>query len=523
MASNYVFDEDLIIDVLIPIKRGTLSINSIKIYSMGLPVILMIGSNFIDVIVLVYLFYWMITLSFLVVFYFLLFQITASKKLSFIGLLSLMILNPFHSTLVVLDDNILPLVFIFSSYLILMQDTITPKRMILSGFFSLLALFFHFEMVQYVVLIPIFILIKHQTSMKQKLISITLNFLPIIITLIPIITWYFMNNESNGFELSSYAWYFQNGEWYLFANNDLNLKSWGSDWLYAIILAFSPFKSIFLSNHLDGSTIGLVKFGLFIMSCFCFIFIFVIPNYYFFKKKSQLTKYSRIIVINNIGFIITSVSTFIYDKFSYERWTLGIIYVTINFVIFLNTIKFSIINRISMVVTINGKISDSKPLKVLILTSFLMCILMISNLASIASTITNENNYWPYPQASVIEEVNNRVPRDSPLLVSTFWHWRMLSYHRDSWITYITWNDNNLDIAIYSENAIFNQIQLEPLITKINSFLQQNTVVYFIDLVIPMIQFIGLENRTSVFDIIEIGGLFSSNSSYNQMVIYQLM
>ena len=316
------YDWDILNDVIIPLKNnpGVLP-SQVKSFSFLLPVLVTLGSNFTDPLIILYFISFLSLFSTLLLTALIVMKFVSNKFTIYISVLAIFCFNSLIYVIFYLDDNLIPLPFILLAILFFLNN-----KYVLSGLSSGLALSFHLQssIVIVAIILTIFIFSEKEV-LRLRLFQFIISFLSVYAFFFAL---YLLVKVTGMPVFNDFSLFVSNNQWSLLSNNDALSSRFIIQWLLNNFLIGMISMVMPIPDSFSG-------FNLLIVIVYCFIvlsFFLMLLMYVIFMI--QILKNSRNIV-NNSGihtpelkslvliaffvFIITFISNFLYDVSSKER------------------------------------------------------------------------------------------------------------------------------------------------------------------------------------------------------------
>ena len=502
----FYFDSDALYDVLIPLKLGTLSLKNIRPYALLLPLILLASNSYVDIVVgyvilgicagagTAFLVYWITT------------SLTKNRIVGILCMFLVLIIDGFHQIFRILDDNILPLPFILLSFHLLFVETQQPaenrriRRIFASGLLFSIAIAFH---LQTVILMPLLVfcpLTDYRLQFIRRMKNSLIIFFGIVSVFMPLVFIVMFARGAYSIEslttLTAYSSYFLVPKWYLFAEERTvtELIDWFFQWLACMIMYNSPFFLIVYQGIL-----------FFVSSIIWFGILMGVPLFSFLKSFPEQKKPNLFVTWGYLVFLLTSISTFVFDAQEIERWTQAIPFLVINLGIGLNQISKipNFWNRISQKFHISGPLKRFARLKRGVSNNRLFGLLMVCLVLSKYSAgftyavLSPTVNDWPYPNKSIIDDIIQSVPENAPLILGRFDLWYTLSYYHFGWTLFVHWDGQLQDAILWDKGGLSGRGKLNEISisSMLKTHLDRGIVVFAHEEAIKFLKAQGLDTE----------------------------
>ncbi|MFX0205064.1 MAG: hypothetical protein ACFFDT_03695 [Candidatus Hodarchaeota archaeon] len=508
------FDNDALFQVLIPIKRGKLSLKNIRPYAPLLPSILLIFNPYLDSLIV----YIILGICAGVGTAFLVYWITVSQtKNRIVGILCMfmvLVINGTQILLRTLDDNLLPLPLVLLSFYLLFVETQQPAecqrrlRIFASGLLLSIAIAFHLHTV---ILMPLFLFYTftdYRMQFKHRMKNSLIVFLGIISFFMPLV---FLVMDARGtFSIGSlttptaYSPYFHQSKWYLFAEERTvaELIDWVFLWFAGMITYNSPFLLFGSPEYYSFAYQGILFF---VSSIIWFGIIVGVPLFFLFKPFQEQKKMNLFVILGFLVFLMTSIFAFLFAPQDPERWALAIPFLVINFGIGLNNISKNknFWNRFSQKFHISGFFKGfTRPKRWVsnnrLFGLLLICLALIKYSAGFAYAIMSPtHNDWPYPNKSIIDDIIQNVPENAPLILGPADDWNMVSYYRFGWTLYIRWDGQLQDAILWDNGRLsdLHKLNESSISSMVRIYLDRGIVVFAHEEAISFLQAQGFDTE----------------------------
>ena len=502
----FYFDSDALYDVLIPLKLGTLSLRNIRPYALLLPLILLVSSSYLDPLIV----YFFLSICAGVGTAFLVYWITISQTNNrIVGILCMflvLIIDGFYQTFKQLDDNILPLPFILLSFYLLFVETQQPAenrrilRIFASGLLFSIAIAFH---LQTVILMPLLVfcsLTDYRLQFIRRVINSLIVFFGIVSVFMPLVFMVMFARGAYSIEslttLTAYSSFFLVPKWYLFAEERTvtELIDWFFQWLASMITYNSPFF-LFAYQGILFLVSSITWFGI----------LMGVPLFSFLKSFPEQKKTNLFILWGYLVFLLTSISTFIFEPQGFERWAQAIPFLVINLGIGLNTISKTpnFWNRFSQKFHISGPLKGLASLKRGVSNNrlfglLMVCLVLAKYSAGFTYAVLSPTvNDWPYPNKSVIDDIIQSVPENAPLILGRYELWNTLLYYHFGWTIFVHWDGQLQDAILWDKGGLSGRGKLneKSISSMLKTHLDRGIVVYAHEEAIPFLKAQGLDTE----------------------------
>ena len=464
---SFSFDGDTIIDVLAPLKLGTLALRNIQPYALLLPLILLVSSSYLDPLIMYFIFSFCVGVGTAFLVYWITISQTKNRIVAILCMYLVLIINGFYATFRNLDDNILPLPFILLSFYLLFVETQQPaekrriRRIFASGLLLSIAIAFHLEIVILMLGLVFCIFTDYRVQFKRRVINSLIAFLGIVAFFLPLL--FLVMNARGALSikglttLTGYSSYLTRTEWYLPAKERTvsELIDWAFKWLAGMITFCSPFF-LFASPGMLFYVLSITWFGILIG----------VPLFTYFNPFQEQKKTNLFVTWGFLVFLLTSIFAFVYAPHDPERWVQAIPFLVINLGIGLNQIsqRQNFWNRISQKFHISGPLKGFARLKREISNTrlfglLMICLVLAKYSAGFAyAVLTPTNNDWPYPNKRVIDDIIQSVPEDAPLILGPLHDWRMVSYYHYGLTIFVIWDGQLQDAFIWDKGRLSDRL-----------------------------------------------------------------
>lgn len=502
----FYFDSDALYDVLIPLKLGTLSLRNIRPYALLLSLILLVSSSYLDPLI-VYFFLSIcagVGTAFLV--YWITISLTNNRIVGILCMFLVLIIDGFYLLFRQLDDNILPLPFILLSFYLLFVETQQPAenrrilRIFASGLLFSIAIAFH---LQTVILIPLLVfcsLTDYRLQFIRRVTNSLIVFFGIVSVFMPLVFMVMFARGVYSIEslttLTAYSSFFLVPKWYLFAEERTvtELIDWFFKWLAGMITYNSPFF-LFEYQGILFLVSSIIWFGI----------LMGVPLFSFLKSFPEHKKTNLFIPWGYLVFLLTSISTFIYEPQGFERWAQAIPFLVINLGIGLNQISKipNFWNRITQKFHISGPLKGLASLKRGISNNrlfglLMVCLVLAKYSAGFTYAVLSPTvNDWPYPNKSIIDDIIQSVPENAPLILGRYDLWTTLLYYRFGWTLFVHWDGQLQDAILWDKGGLSGHGKLneKSISSMLKTHLDRGIVVFAHEEAITFLKAQGLDTE----------------------------
>lgn len=489
---SFSFDGDAIIDVLAPLKLGTLALKNIQPYALLLPLILLISNSYLDPLIIYFIFSFCVGVGTAFLVYWIIISQTKNRIVAILCMHLVFTINGFYATFRNLDDNILPLPFILLSFYLLFLETQQPaekrqiRRIFASGLLLSIAIAFHLEMVILIPGLVFCIFTDYCVQYKRRVKNSLIAFLGIIAFFMPLL---FLVMDARGalsFESlttpSAYSSYFNRTSWYLPAKERTvtELIDWGFKWLVGMITYNSPFL-LFASPGMLFYVLSTIWFGI----------LLGLPLVTYFKPIQEQKITNLFVTWGYLVFLLTSIFAFVYAPHDPERWVQAIPFLAINLGIGLNQIsqkpnfwyrisqKFHISGPLKGFASLQREISNTRLFGLL-----MICLVLTKYSAGFAYAVLTPTHYdWPYPNKRLIDDIIQSVPEDAPLILGPLHDWRMVSYYHYGLTLFVIWDGQLQDAFMWDKGRLSDrlgayELNESSISSMLKTYLDQEIIVF---------------------------------------------
>lgn len=471
------YDWDILNDVIIPLKNnpGVLP-SQVKSFSFLLPVLVTLGSNFTDPLIILYFISFLSLFSTLLLTALIVMKFVSNKFTIYISVLAIFCFNSLIYVIFYLDDNLIPLPFILLAILFFLNN-----KYVLSGLSSGLALSFHLQssIVIVAIILTIFIFSEKEV-LRLRLFQFIISFLSVYAFFFAL---YLLVKVTGMPVFNDFSLFVSNNQWSLLSNNDALSSRFIIQWLLNNFLIGMISMVMPIPDSFSG-------FNLLIVIVYCFIvlsFFLMLLMYVIFMI--QILKNSRNIV-NNSGihtpelkslvliaffvFIITFISNFLYDGASKERWVNLALIIIPTFIIILNSLEIHLAN-----------IHPIRYIKVSFLVILISAglgngIIQIYDVTGEPSFANKSNQIDPIFNINDEHKILEDINANSLVIFGSMNYYGMISYYRSSDTIYLEQSGPNDFVGVLWNSSLKSPVILSSIVIDktINFDLAMNKTVF---------------------------------------------
>ena len=471
------YDWDILNDVIIPLKNnpGVLP-SQVKSFSFLLPVLVTLGSNFTDPLIVLYFISFLSLFSTLLLTALIVMKFVSNKFTIYISVLAIFCFNSLIYVIFYLDDNLIPLPFILLAILFFLNN-----KYVLSGLSSGLALSFHLQssIVIVAIILTIFIFSEKEV-LRLRLFQFIISFLSVYAFFFAL---YLLVKVTGMPVFNDFSLFVSNNQWSLLSNNDALSSRFIIQWLLNNFLIGMISMVMPIPDSFSG-------FNLLIVIVYCFIvlsFFLMLLMYVIFMI--QILKNSRNIV-NNSGihtpelkslvliaffvFIITFISNFLYDGASKERWVNLALIIIPTFIIILNSLEIHLAN-----------IHPIRYIKVSFLVILISAglgngIIQIYDVTGEPSFANKSNQIDPIFNINDEHKILEDINANSLVIFGSMNYYGMISYYRSSDTIYLEQSGPNDFVGVLWNSSLKSPVILSSIVIDktINFDLAMNKTVF---------------------------------------------
>ena len=471
------YDWDILNDVIIPLKNnpGVLP-SQVKSFSFLLPVLVTLGSNFTDPLIILYFISFLSLFSTLLLTALIVMKFVSNKFTIYISVLAIFCFNSLIYVIFYLDDNLIPLPFILLAILFFLNN-----KYVLSGLSSGLALSFHLQssIVIVAIILTIFIFSEKEV-LRLRLFQFIISFLSVYAFFFAL---YLLVKVTGMPVFNDFSLFVSNNQWSLLSNNDALSSRFIIQWLLNNFLIGMISMVMPIPDSFSG-------FNLLIVIVYCFIvlsFFLMLLMYVIFMI--QILKNSRNIV-NNSGihtpelkslvliaffvFIITFISNFLYDGASKERWVNLALIIIPTFIIILNSLEIHLAN-----------IHPIRYIKVSFLVILISAglgngIIQIYDVTGEPSFANKSNQIDPIFNINDEHKILEDINANSLVIFGSMNYYGMISYYRSSDTIYLEQSGPNDFVGVLWNSSLKSPVILSSIVIdkSINFDLAMNKTVF---------------------------------------------